>query len=259
MDSIQFVIRVVVGAISLYAGYWGIAISRGLVLRDYKNQALGLTSIAWYFAAGWFIGNFFGGVISSYSVVLLAVFSISSNIPLFIWIDFTARVARRSDPYERDTLHWSVTKYFLVAGLIIVGAIILSEAPITVIYGLGVGVPSNTVPLIYQILGLGQYLALAVVAFVLISLSAIRSKDRTLQKHLRWFALFPVAVFATLVELGFFNYFFSGTVQGSLGNEISGYLVDLFLGFGGFCLYKSARSLAPTTNRFAVSYLKSKK
>jgi hypothetical protein len=245
---VRWIVLAIVAAPYVYAVYWGLAIRRGLVMRTYRNQALAMSAIAGYFVLGWIVGNVFG---NQSQVLLFALFSLSSDATIFFWLDATVRVARRSDPYERDNLHWSKTKFFLAAGIIIAAGITLTNAPIAAVFGLGVGVPTS-VPIIYQVLGFGQYLALMLTTAAVLLVSAVRSKDRTLQNHLKWFGLFPAMLFVGLAQLGLINYFFSGTVSNTVGNTTSIGLLYIFLGLGGYCLYRSARSLSRTTSRLEL-------
>jgi hypothetical protein len=146
---------------------------------------------------GWLYGNLFGAGIP---LLVLALWSASSSATAFYFVNSMAQVARRSDPFERDNLHWSKVRYVLAAGLVAAVAITLVGSPVNLVFGQGVGTATST-PVVYQILGFGQYIAVFVVGSAVSLVSAVRSKDRTIQRHLRWFGLFLIAILAGLGQL----------------------------------------------------------
>jgi uncharacterized BrkB/YihY/UPF0761 family membrane protein len=44
-------------------------------------------------------------------------FVLTGFIILFVWIDATIRVARRSDPLHRNTIHWTAIRYLVLIGV----------------------------------------------------------------------------------------------------------------------------------------------
>lgn len=235
----------------VYAAYWGLAIRRRFVLKAYRNQALGIAAIAAYFGAINFLGNFFlVTATSSYDVVVLVALANLLGVPLaLLWADSTARVARRSDPYERDSLGWSKLRYIVFGILIVSSLLALMFAPLG-LADLGSYVPSLS-PILNVLASIPFFGALAS-GGALLSVSAFRSHDRLLRRHLLWFVGFCLTlvlflaegIVGSLINTGFYNstlYFIS--VQPAF------YL-------GAYCLYRSARSLAPFTNHLEADLLK---
>ncbi len=212
------------GALLLYGSYWAFTIRKALVARVYRVQALWVGVIGVYFAgllyaaefiqvAGLAAGNFdqLGAALVIFFFLLFVGF-----VLVFAWVDATVRVARKSDPLARDTLHWSRLRFVLwvpIAPLLIAVPSVLYET--------------------YPVLGaLGLLLILVLSAFLIpgataLLLSGRRSKDPTLRKHLKWFGLFVASGYSVGVgELLFVGFLFFA----------------LFV--PPYFLYRSARSLA---------------
>ena|SRR2546422_9258026 len=104
----QIVAEVVIGAIFAYGAYWAFAIRRALASRDYRRQALWLGVNCIFWIALFPDKNIFNNVYNA-----LAVGFYYSFLPLllFAWIDASVRVARRSDPLLRNTLHWNKLRW----------------------------------------------------------------------------------------------------------------------------------------------------
>jgi hypothetical protein len=229
----------------MLASYRAFEVGRRLAVRLYRYRAFTVGAIAAYFVFGLLVGNFYGSQIPTFP---LALFSVSLIIPTLFWLDATVRVARRSDPYERDSLHWTKLRYLLVAGLVVATGVVLAKAPIVLIIGVGVGIPTAA-PIEYQVLGFSIYGVSLFVSAVLLVISALRSKDKTLQNQLKWFALYPASVLVGLVQFGLINYLFSSSPADSQLKILAIFVIYILIAFGGFCLYKSTKSLASTTNR----------
>src|SRR6266571_3609301 len=71
-------------------------------------------------------------------------------------------------------------------------------------------------------------------------LSGSRSKDSTLRRHLKWFGLFVLSLFAAVVG-GFSLYLIHAVVIPIVGFVV-GYTPFIF---AAYCLYRGARSLVP--------------
>ncbi len=206
----------------LYSAFWAFTIRRVLLTGLYRRQAFWVGAMGIYFVSlSAFLSVALTFELNAFYVNLLGALIISSGFTLiFLWIDSTVRIARRSDPLFRDTLHWSKLRYlfwFVTLG----GAV---GAFFTSIYsGFAAATP------------FGGALLFGAIALLL---SAKRSGDKTLRRHLRWTGL---CIF--LLWLG-------SQVQQPLSYHIADpYLAQsltwpLVLA-GAYCLYRSARSLIP--------------
>jgi hypothetical protein len=199
----------------LYPAYWALAVRRALGLRMYRNQALGLALLGIGFALA-FVRPL--EVVLSYSVLL------------FYWIDASVLAARRTDPLLRDTLNWSKLRW--IFWLVIVG-LWVPEMVDLVVSGNFFG--NNLTKDIFGTLVVVPFALVFVSGAPLLVLASRRSGDNALKRHLKWFGYFVSAIL----------------VAGLLQN--AGLVIATFVLFvvGAYCLYRSARSLAPL-NRIAL-------
>jgi hypothetical protein len=211
-----------VTALFLYSAYWSFIIRRALVTSLYRRQAFWVGGMGVYFVIlSAFLAIALSLELSALSINILGGLIISSGfILIFLWIDSTIRIARRSDPLFRDTLRWSRLRYlfwFVTVGGA-VGAVFTS-----INSGFSTVAPFGGT-LFFGAIGL--------------LLSAKRSGDSTLRRHLTWTGL---CIF--LLWLG-----------SQITQPLSHYIADPFLvqsltypavAAGAYCLYKSAKSLVP--------------
>lgn len=221
--SILFIgLWLLVTALFLYSSYWAFSIRRVLVTSLYRREAqwiggMGLffvllsafLTIALSFQLNSLATNILGGLIIAGGFVLI-----------FLWIDSTVLIARRSDPLFRDTLRWSKLRYLF-------WFVTLTGAIGTIISAIQSGL-STVAPY-------GGALFFGAVALLI---SARRSGDSTLRRHLKWTGL---CVF--LLWLG-------SQSQDPLSRIISDpYLVQSLIyplvAAGAYSLYRSAKSLVP--------------
>ncbi|HVH14427.1 MAG TPA: hypothetical protein VNA15_01740 [Candidatus Angelobacter sp.] len=225
-DSVAIIFLIlwvlVVGLFS-YAAYWAFIIRKALATGLYRRQALWAGTMGLYFVAlSTFLTVALSFNLTTLAVNLLGGLLISSGfIVIFAWIDSTVRVARRSDPLLRDTLRWSHLRYFI--GLVTVGGSV--SALITSINsGFSYVAP------------FGGAILFGAIALLL---SAKRSGDAALRRHLKWMGL-GIAMLWLASQLT--GILFDIFPAGSLTAEAITYSAVVV---GGFCLYRSARSLAP--------------
>jgi hypothetical protein len=222
-----------------YAVYWGLMIRRRLVVAAYRAQALGVSSVALYF--------FVLGLMNS----ILPVDAQSSGAPVLAnalvdagyfgivlyWIHTTVSISKRSDPFERDTLHYSSTKYIWISVVAILVVISLAINPIGLVFT--VAVPLSPP---FLALALAPWVAGASFGAVLLYLSASRSEDRTLRSHVRWLGSYALVSLVNILLGGAWR---------QVGGNTGPYVLILFpffvggQGLAAYCLYRSARSLAP--------------
>ncbi len=212
----------IVVAIFSYSAYWAFVIRRALQQGLYRKQALWVGLMAIYFVVlSTFLTFALTFSIDILPVNILGGAIISSGfIVIFLWIDSTIRVARRSDPLSRDALRWSKLRYLW--GFITIGGAIGAMAP-SITSGFSTVAP------------FGGALFVGAVALII---SARRSRDATLRRHLKWTAF---CIF--LLWLG-------SQVEQPLSRAISdANLVQAatltLVAVGAYCLYRSARSLVP--------------
>lgn len=220
-------------AIFLYAAYWAFTIRRALAVRIYRNQALGvgLISLTWIIV-------FINYVVVSVQLGYVAY----SIVDVLVWgnflyfIDASVLDGRQSDPLLRDTLHWrSIRPWVWV--VFVAGALV--SIPATAYYVNVTGGDFSTLnPLVSNFLLSPYSWLVGLIGLVALPTTAARSKDPLLRRQLVWFSGFIVAIAA--VGLG--NYVSASAYAAS---SLPGYLLFAFLLVGGFCLYKSARSLVP--------------
>jgi hypothetical protein len=225
-DSISIVflvLWVLVVALFSYAAYWAFIIRKALATGLYRRQALWAGTMGLYFVAlSTFLTIALSFNLTTLWVNLLGGLLISSGfIVLFAWIDSTVRVARRSDPLLRDTLRWSRLRYFI--GFVTIGGAI-SALVTSINSGFAYVAP------------FGGALLFGAIALLL---SATRSGDQTLRRHLKWMGL-SIAMLWLASQLT--GILFDIFPAGSLTSEAITYTVVVV---GGFCLYRSARSLVP--------------
>ena len=224
LSTAFLVLWLIVAVTFSYAAYWAFTIRRVLVHRLYRRQATWVGRMGVYFVA---LSSFLTlalstGVNSLYVNVVGGLLIGSGFIVIFAWMDSTIRVARLSDPLFRDTLRWSKLRYFLGFGT--VGGAIAS-------------VISAIMSGFSQVAPFGGALFLG--AFALL-LSASRSGDITLRKHLTWTGLCTFFLWlGSQVQMPLSRIQF--LVQLNLPDVIT----YVFVAAGAYSLYRSAKSLVP--------------
>lgn len=227
-----------------YATYWAFIIRHSLVVRLYRNQALGVGMVALSVllvvtlvtAIIYVTGQLNPGQIASPLVFFLFIL-------IFYWIDSSVLAARRSDPRLRDTLHWRRLRIVLWGVLIFAVSFILILLAFPEATG-SVPTPGQSVLLLPLFLTT-IYLP-SIAGIVVIPVAARRSGDITFRRHLKWFGGFA----ASLVL------FLAGSMLVGGGPPSSTFLgqVTIEIGFtlGGYALYRSAKALVPL-NRISLS------
>lgn len=225
-----------------YAAFWAFSIRRALSVGLYRGQASGTGLVAAIVAvvvtivAGDVFGNQF--VITLSTLVLIVV--------VFNFVDTSVAVARRSDPFLRDTLRWTrLRKYFwgLVLVLDAVSGLAGVVLPESALYGSLEGIVINSTVFVVT-------LAIGAIA---VPLSALRSGDLTLRVHFRWFGAFLIFLLLFVVVVAPappIN--FLGVTGFSLFVVADFEAAFVFMFMAAYCLYRCARSLVPL-NRLTVA------
>lgn len=226
----SYLVLVVFAIVYAYVAYTAIAISRSLSNRVYRNQARGLAVFAILiveFAVEGTLAPSVPHVLPDLvnAIQLLGIW-FAILIGFYYYIDTSIGAARPTDPLFRDTLHW--TRLRVAFWVYDIGAaIVFPMAAAVGIYDYANG----GIPAILQagIPGLIVVISGAVVLPIAIR----RSKDKTLKKHLSWFAIYMI--WLVLLFVGGFS---------NVPN-----LVALFVFLAGaYPLYRSAIALVPLYN-----------
>ena len=229
-----------VGIILAYPAYWALDIRHALAVRLYRSQALGigLVSIAFgvlftYFAI--FNSLSPASSLSSWLVVVQPLMVVFIFLPTFYWVDASVLAGRRSDPLLRDTLSWSRIRRLVWAVLIFFAALL------NVLF-YSSKYQSNPSALNFEILYV-VVLTPLVSGSALLPIIARRSRDPSLRRHLRSFALFLVSVLVFAILFASFTAYFFAFPSGFA--RLGVLVWDAPLVTAAYFLYMSARSLAP--------------
>jgi hypothetical protein len=233
ISTVSIILSLIVGALFSYGAYWALTIRKALMNYLYRRQALWVGGVAIYFVAqSAFIAlAIFYNATGFYVNLLAAAFIALGFAAIFVWIDSTVLVARRSDPFQRDTLHWSKLRYFI---------------GITSTIGLFFNVLFNVIftnsSTSYILLGsppllgfIGTILFLGAIALLV---SARRSGDMTLRRHLRWFGL-GAGLLWVAGQVG------SPWARASGDSILVPIITYSLFAIAAYCLYRSAKSLVP--------------
>jgi hypothetical protein len=219
-----------------YAAFWAFTIRRVLPVKLHRNHAMGVVIVA----LGWglldIVDYFVNASVWEVPWIFLTLFGLF--IVMFYWIDSAVLSARRADPLLRDSAHWKSVRRPLWAAIVILVAFAIGSS----------------------VAGYPGYGGIFIIPFVLVGISgglvlpiaARRSKDMVFNKHLRWFGVFSV------LAVGWFFLSIAATAGTAMNpttllnsplSVANYYAIDLVNIIGltgaGYCLYKSARSLAP--------------
>jgi hypothetical protein len=221
-----------------YGAYWAYQIRSALVSPLYRNRALWVGAVGTFFALLVLSTILIGTFASTNRFLILFQFGLTNfgAILVFGWIDSSVRVARRSDPLRRNTLHWTKLRIFiwailtiaLVGGLVsaFVGDINDLSSPA----GLGGAFLES------------PFTPAAAFGIVVLAVSHRRINDVTLKRHIKWLVFFVlILLFATRL-------FQQTPTQFLLEYPSSlstvGFIGALLLACGAYFLYMAARSLS---------------
>lgn len=230
LSILFFSLWTLVVVVFMYAAYWAFNIRRILVTPLYRREAFWVGAMALYFVSlgaflvvaltlelGGLIVNLLGAVVLSIGVVLI-----------FFWIDSTVRIARRTDPLFRDTLMWSKLRYlFWVATF-------------------GGAAGTFTTSISSSFVAATPFTGALLFGAIALLLSAKRSGDMTLRRHLRWTGLCILTEFIV-----------GQSVQPVTDSLVDPYLAQSvvwpFVLIGAYFLYRSAKSLVPLSHLTVTS------
>ena len=241
ISTVSIILSLVVGALFSYGAYWALTIRKALMGYLYRRQALWVGWVAIYFVAqSAFIAlAIFYNATGFYVDLLAAAFIAVGFVAIFVWIDSTVLVARRSDPLQRDTLRWSKLRYFI-------GITSTIGLFFNLIFNL---IFTNSSGSSYILLGsppllgfIGTILLLGAIALLL---SARRSGDMTLRRHLKWFGLGAGLLWIT-GQVG------APWARASGDSILVPIITYSLFAVAAYCFYRSAKSLVPL-GRLAVA------
>lgn len=222
-------------AILLYAGYWAFEIRRALFVRSYRSQALWIGFFSLYFI--FFVNRLDQYLMSTNSPIAYFVqelYYFFLAILLFRLIDVDVGLARRSDPLLREPLHWKQLRLVVWA----IMAISISSLIFLSAYTIFAGFIASTT----LVIGLqtSTYFSFLIPGIPAMFLGASRSRDEVFRRTLKWFGFFFLFLF-----VGFGAYFATASGLVNISNDVLGATQGYVLIPGAYCLYRSARSLAP--------------
>ena len=232
-----------------YGAYWGFSIRRALSVRLYRNQAFGIGLIAANELLDFINHTIFGTGSPLENYILFLVIDAFITLTWFYWIDASVLAGRRSDPLLRDTLHWRRLRAPLWVLILVTAAI---PASVAAYFQLTTGTEPGFVlnwtylqftvssgsQLMLSLAGRLYQFLIAVSGTAALWITALRSGDVRLRRQLEWFAAFIVTSLLAGVA-GNTN------ILVPLFGEAVGNLLFAVIIFQAYCLYRSARSLAP--------------
>ena len=219
----------------LYGAYWAFEMRKALAGRLYRRQALWVGAIGVYFAAFFILSTIgmalgvtnFGGTTAA--DIAEGAFIYIGVLMFFVWIDSTIKIAKRSDPLRRNTPWWNKLRWFL-------GFFVIVGTPLAIVFNMTIALDfARATPLYGPIGGVLFFGAIALL------LSGRRSGDSVLKRHLKWFGLFAVSLWATSGAEG------TTIWQKAFSDPLVQVVSYLLFAVSAYFLYKSARSLAPVT------------
>ena len=228
-----------------YAAFWAFNIRKGLKIRLYRSQALGIglvsISLAYFTFA---IDGAVDSLVPQFGFLFYGPIGIFYAIlPLFYWADVSLLAAQESDPLGRQYFHWKRLRLILWAFV----AITELEVTISGILNLQQFIIPSIGPIfIFAALGI----PLVAPAILLPSVTR-RSKDLTLRNHLKWFGL--AAIFLVLS----FGMLLLAYAVLNAGDLVASGLQFACLVLSAYCLYRSSKAIVPIYT-FAESVMEKK-
>jgi hypothetical protein len=232
IDLLFLVAALIVGLISIsigiYASIWAFKIRKAIVVQVYRNQALGIGMIALLVVIlelVFDVAEIFYPFLAGLSPLYLQM----TALVLLYWINASVNAGRRTDPLQRNTLHWEKLR-FVILGLSIFEII---SSYVIIAYNPGLFKPTNILPAFWLFSPLFETMGAGA---VILPIVARRSGDRSLRRHLQWFGRLGVVILMAL-PIGILTFETNEVV-----NSLS---IPILLIAAAYCLYKSVKSLVP--------------
>ena len=221
-----YVLGAIVAALYIYGAVWANRIKNALSTPLYRDRARWVGIVAAFFAV-LVSSNLLIRLIDPtnfYLSLLEYIVVDAAGLVTLAWIDTTIKMARRSDPLNRNTFKWKQLRIliWIFTFLTTIGSlfwVVFSQANF---FSPG-GTNGNFVA--------GSF-GWVLLGFIALVLSYRRSKDPMLKEHLKWFGLF------------LFLLFIVDTVLSATGDpfRIAG---EILLAIDAYFLYRGVRTLAP--------------
>lgn len=226
LTVLLYILGGIVVALYSYGAIWANRIRRALMTPLYKERARWVEIVAIFFAV-LVASNLLIRITAPanfYLSFLEYCITNAAGIVTLAWIDTTIKMARRTDPLNRNTIKWKQLRYVFWTFTFIT----TTGSLISVVYNhVNFFAPGGTGGAFIT----GSF-GWVLFGFIALLLSSRRSKDPTLKEHLKWFGLFLFLVFI---------------VDTVLSAEIAIFRIigEILLAFDAYFLYKGAKSLAP--------------
>ncbi len=227
-------------------------IRKGLLIRSYRDQALwvGGTAIYWVIAVTPFyllqtIIGFYPFMISALTVPLAILLISILYLGVFLtqaWVSSIVRVAKDTDPKDRDTLRWNKARWLFWGAFFIgtgYGGFFLVPPLLS-----NVGLGAVRLGLLLYGRNAPIFFLMGVIDLIILYVSFHNSADAILKRHLRWLAIYVVVLLfnaAFVISISGRISSFEITALGELATSATASLL------WAFCLYKCARSLVATS------------
>lgn len=209
-----------------YGAIWAFRIRKALMTPLFKERATWVGVVGIFFtvlvASNILIRAFAEG--NFYLSFLEYCITNAAGIVTLAWIDTTIKMARRSDPLNRNTLKWKQLRYVIWAFTFITTAgSLFSVAYLRVNFFAPNGASGDFIT--------GAF-GWVLFGFIALVLSYRRSRDPILKEHLKWFGLFLFLLFI---------------VDTVLSKEVFAFRIadEALLAFDAYFLYRGVKSLAP--------------
>lgn len=192
----------------------------------YRNRALWVGAVGTFFALLVLSTVLINTFASTNRFLILFQFGLTNfgAILVFGWIDSNVRVARRSDPLRRNTLHWTKLRILIwvILSIALVGGLVSAFVSDSSPASLGGAFLES------------PFTPAAVFGIVALAVSHRRINDVTLKRHIKWLVFFVlILLFATrLLE-------YSSSLLSTVG-----FIAILLLACSAYFLYIAARSLS---------------
>lgn len=210
-------------------------------MRVYRNQSIGvfLVGVALICYIVFFAIYNYLDLFSPLQTDFEVLFSFA--IPPFVafyWIDSSVKAARRSDPLLRNIFQWEKLRFVLWGWVVAADGSLTGFVTFSIVTNHGTSA-SGPPALPIFIFFLSPIFLIAVLGPVILPRAAKFAVDKKFARHLQWFGLFLLFVLLPLANI--FIPMYSSAIP-SLVPVIAFALPE---SIGGFCLYRSVRSLVP--------------
>ncbi len=221
-----FVLGSLVVAMYSYGAVWAFRIRKALMTPLFKERARWVGVVGIFFAV-LVASNLLIRAFAESNVYLSFLeycIADAAGIVTLAWIDTTIKMARRSDPLNRNTIAWKQLRYVVWAFTFITTAGSLFSVVYLKINFFSTGGTGGAF--------VSGSFGWVIFGFIALLLSYRRSRDPVLKEHLKWFGLFLFVLFI---------------VDTVLSRNIPAFVIadEVLLALDAYFLYRGVKSLAP--------------